>query len=223
MPKTYFRQIPDLDYVNRTDDGKGISNYTEVKNLFKRGRLRADIFQDTTFFEKYQIKGDDRPDNVAFEFYGSENLDWIVLISNNIININSEWPMTQQSFDEYLLDKYVTHEKINGVHHYESLEIKNSDGIIIFPAGKRVDEDQSVSFFDTITKTQTTVSSMTKPVTNLDYEIQVNEDKRNIFLLKATYLGVVLDDMEEMMEYKKGSTQYVNGSLKRADNIRLFN
>ena len=64
---------------------------------------------------------------------------------------------------------------------------------------------------------------MTKPVTNLDYEIQVNEDKRNIFLLKATYLGVVLDDMEEMMEYKKGSTQYVNGSLKRADNIRLFN
>ena len=58
MPKTYFRQIPDLDYVNRTDDGKGISNYTEVKNLFKRGRLRSDIFQDTTFFEKYQIKGD---------------------------------------------------------------------------------------------------------------------------------------------------------------------
>ena len=131
--------------------------------------------------------------------------------------------MTQQSFDEYLLDKYVTHEKINGVHHYESLEIKNSDGIIIFPAGKRVDEDQSVSFFDTTTNSQTTVSSMTKPVTNLDYEIQVNEDKRNIFLLKATYLGVVLDDMEEMMEYKKGSTQYVNGSLKRADNIRLFN
>ena len=223
MPKTYFRQIPDLDYVNRTDDGKGISSYTEVKNLFKRGRLRSDIFQDTTFFEKYQIKGDDRPDNVAFEFYGSENLDWIVLISNNIININSEWPMTQQSFDEYLLDKYVTHEKINGVHHYESLEIKNSDGIIIFPAGKRVDEDQSVSFFDTTTNSQTTVSSMTKPVTNLDYEIQINEDKRNIFLLKATYLGVVLDDMEEMMEYKKGSTQYVNGSLKRADNIRLFN
>ena len=84
MPKTYFRQIPDLDYVNRTDDGKGISNYTEVKNLFKRGRLRADIFQDTTFFEKYQIKGDDRPDNVAFGFYGSENFE----DNNNMGNLS---------------------------------------------------------------------------------------------------------------------------------------
>ena len=69
MKKTYFRQLPNLDYVNRDDD-RTISNYKEVKNLFKRGRLRSDIFQDTTFFEKYQIQGDDRPDNVAHSFYG---------------------------------------------------------------------------------------------------------------------------------------------------------
>tara|TARA_Y100001970_G_scaffold290_1_gene344 strand:+ start:4293 stop:4964 length:672 start_codon:yes stop_codon:yes gene_type:complete len=222
MPKTYFRQIPDLDYINRTDDGRNISDYTKVKNIFKKGSLRKDIFQDTTFFEKYQIRGDDRPDNVANDFYGSSNLDWIVLSSNNILNVQSEWPMTQQSLDEYLLDKYETYEKLNGVHHYESVEIKNSDGVVIFPAGKEVDEDQSVSFFDFNSNSQTVVSNITKPITNLQFETKLNEDKRNIFLLKGIYLGVVFDDLEEMMTYKEGSTQFVSESLKRADNIRLY-
>lgn len=221
MPKTYFRQLPDLDYINRDGDDKSISDFIKVKNLFKRGRLREDIFQDTTFFEKYQIEGDDRPDNVSNKFYGSENLDWVVLLSNNILNIQSEWPMTQQSFDEYLLDKYGSIEKINEVHHYESVEVKNSEGVVMFPAGKRIDEDQSINFYDG--QTLTTVSNISKEITNLVHETKLNEDKRNIFLLKGIYLGVVLDDMEEMMQYKKGSTQYVNGSLKRADNIRLFN
>ena len=221
MPKTYFRQLPDLDYINRDGDDKSISDFIKVKNLFKRGRLREDIFQDTTFFEKYQIEGDDRPDNVSNKFYGSENLDWVVLLSNNILNIQSEWPMTQQSFDEYLLDKYGSIEKINEVHHYESVEVKNSEGVVMFPAGKRIDEDQSINFYDG--QTLTTVSNISKEITNLVHETKLNEDKRNIFLLKGIYLGVVLDDMEEMMQYKKGSTQFVNGSLKRADNIRLFN
>ena len=145
MPKTYFRQLPDLDYINRDGDDKSISDFIKVKNLFKRGRLREDIFQDTTFFEKYQIEGDDRPDNVSNKFYGSENLDWVVLLSNNILNIQSEWPMTQQSFDEYLLDKYGSIEKINEVHHYESVEVKNSEGVVMFPAGKRVTEVLRIS------------------------------------------------------------------------------
>ena len=91
MAKNYFRNIPDFEYVNRTKDGQFISNYTQVKNFFKRGKLREDIFQDLTVFEKYSVKGDDRPDNVAFEIYGDANLDWVVLLSNNIVNIQNEW------------------------------------------------------------------------------------------------------------------------------------
>ena len=87
MARNYFSQLPDFEYVNRTEDGKRISDYTQVKNLFKRGKLREDIFQETTFFEKYQIQGDDRPDNVAQKVYGDAALDWLVLLSNNIINI----------------------------------------------------------------------------------------------------------------------------------------
>ena len=86
----YFRNVPNFEYVSRTSDNN-ISEYDTVKNLFKRGKLRDDIFGDLTFFTKYQIVGDDRPDNVAFEVYDDEKLDWLVLLSNNIINVQTEW------------------------------------------------------------------------------------------------------------------------------------
>ena len=222
MAKNYFRNIPDFEYVNRTKDGQFISNYTQVKNFFKRGKLREDLFQDLTVFEKYDIKGDDRPDNVANIIYGNANLDWVVLLSNNIINIQNEWPLNQQAFENYVLEKYGTIEKLNEVHHYESIEVKDSSGVIIFPKGVRVSAGQSVSYHESLTSEQVTVNPVSKAVTNFEHELKVNDDKRRIFLIKPIYLNVVFDDLEEMMLYKKGSTQYVSESLKRADNIRLF-
>ena len=224
MAKNYFSQIPDFEYVNRTEDGKLISDYTKVKNLFMRGKIREDIFQDTTTFEKYSIEGDDRPDNVAEKFYGNSSYDWIVLLSNNIINIYEEWPLPQAGWDAYLLEKYDNDYDTlyNGVHHYESNEVKNSKGVVIFPGGVRVGAAQSVSYFDQAANQQTTVNPVSKAITNYEYENRINDDKRNIFLLKPIYIPIIRDDMEIMMRYKKGSTQYVSKSLKRAENIRLF-
>ena len=111
MEQTYFRQVPDLDYVNRTPGNKDISNYIAVKNLFKRGKIRPDIFGNVNFFNKYKIIGDDRPDNIATEIYDDPNLDWVVLLSNNILNVQSEWPLPQSSLDEVLLEKYETYDK----------------------------------------------------------------------------------------------------------------
>ena len=224
MAKNYFSQLPDFEYVNRTEDGKRISDYTQVKNLFKRGKLREDIFQETTFFEQYQIQGDDRPDNVAQKVYGDAALDWIVLLSNNIINLYEEWPLPQASFDAYILEKYNNdYDKLyNGIHHYESNEVTNSQGVVIFPKGVRVGAAQSVSYFDEVDNQQVTVNPVSKGIINYDYERDLNDSKRNIFLLKGMYLNIVYDDIEKMMRYKKGSTQYVSKSLKRAENIRLF-
>ena len=224
MPKPYFENLPDFEYVNRTDDGKRISDYTTVKNLFKRGKLREDIFQNTTFFEKYQIIGDDRPDNVAEKVYGDSSLDWVVLLSNNIINIQEEWPLSQAGWDTYLLEKYGSDYDTlyNGVHHYESNEITNSQDVVIFPAGVQVGAAQSVSYWDQGSAKQVTVNPISKPVTNYAYEDKLNNEKRGIYLLKSMYLNIVFDDTEKMMRYKKGSTQYVSKSLKRAENIRLY-
>jgi len=217
----YFSRLPDFEYVSRLPDAK-ISDYIRVKNLFKKGVLREDIFQDLAFFTKYDIKGNDRPDNVSFDVYGRSNLDWLVLTANNIINVQTEWPMSQADFDRYLLDKYGTYEKMNATHHHETIEIKNTDGVTIVAAGLRVESDFSVNYFDHKLQQVVTANSITTEVTNYQYEEKLENEKRHIFILKPFYLNVVLDDLEEMMLYEKGSTQYQSGTLKRADNIRLY-
>ncbi len=136
MTKPYFRQVPNFEYVSRNPGDKYISEYIPVKNLFKRGKLREDIFGNLQFFEKYSIVGDERPDNVAAKFYDDSTLDWVVLLSNNILNIQSEWPMTQRTFDKVMLEKYGSYDNLyNGVHHYETEEIRNSLGIIVIKGG----------------------------------------------------------------------------------------
>ena len=143
----YFNKIPDFEYVSRLPDAN-ISDYITVKNLFKKVLLREDIYQDLAFFTKYQIKGNDRPDNVAFDVYGRMDLDWVVLTSNNIINIQDEWPLNQINFDDYLLEKYGTYEKLNDIHHYETTEIKNNENVTIVPAGLVVTSDYSITYYN---------------------------------------------------------------------------
>ena len=218
----YFSQVPDFEYVSRLPDAK-ISDFIQVKNLFKKGKLREDIFQSVAVFEKYQIKGDDRPDNVAFDFYQDSNLDWLVLTCNNIINVQTEWPLRQTDFDRYMLEKYGDYDTLfNGAHHYETTEIKDGNGVVVMPAGLRCDSTFAFSYTDSKSDTLFNLSNIAKAVTNYEYESQIEDDKRNIFLLKSRYLNVVRDDMEEMMTYRKGSSQYKTESLKTADNLRLF-
>ena len=214
----YFSKVPNLDYVSRLPDAN-ISDYIPVKNLFKKGKLREDIFQDLAVFTKYKIEGDDRPDNVAFKVYGDSNLDWLILASNNIINIQTEWPMNQYVYDQYLLDKYGTYDKLNDVHHYETIEIKDNTGVTLLKEGLRVPSDYNFKYQDL----NTTYSvNPVKEITNLEYENKIQDDNRNIWVLKERYINIALDDLENMMIYKKGSSQYVTESLKRGDNIRLF-
>ena len=219
----YFKQVPNLEYVSRLPNAK-ISDYITVKNLFKRGNLADDIFQDLTIFTKYEIKGDDRPDNVANKVYEDPDLDWVILLANNIINIQSEWPMPQRDFDRYLLDKYETYEKLNEVHHYETLECKNTVGAVVVPKGLWVESDYSVTYYDWYAGAEMTKSSsdIVVSVTNYEYEDNLENEKRNIYLLKARYLNIIKDDLKEMMQYNKGSTQYLDKTLKIAENIRLY-
>ena len=219
---SYFQRVPDFNYVSRLPDSK-IGDYVRVKNLFKKGKLREDIFQNVAFFEKYKIVGDDRPDNVAFEVYDDSSLDWVILLSNNILNIQSEWPLPQTDFDRFVLDKYGDYNTLyNGIHHYETIEVKNTQGVTIVPTGLQVESSYSVSYYDFFTDLQVTTGNLATPITNYEYEEKVDNDKRNIFILKSRYLNIVFDDMEEIMQYKKGSTQFVSESLKTGDNIKLY-
>ena len=218
---SYFSEVPNFEYVSRLPDAK-ISDYIIVKNFFKKGFLREDIFQNLAFFTKYSIIGNDRPDNVAFEIYKDSSLDWLVLMSNNIVNIQNEWPISNRDFDELMLEKYGSYDTLfNGIHHYKTIEVKDALGVKIVNAGLKVESDYSVTFFDDRAGGMRTVTP-TIPVTNYQYEQDINEGKRNIYLLQPRYLQVVRDDLEDLMTYREGSTQYVSETLKRADNIRLF-
>ena len=221
MTKPYFRQVPNFEYVSRNPGDKYISEYIPVKNLFKRGKLREDIFGNLAFFEKYSIIGDERPDNVAFKFYRDSTLDWVILLSNNILNIQSEWPLSQTSFDTYVLDKYNDYNTLyNGIKHWKTTEIKDSNGTIIVPGELIVDQNFSLQYYDTGEYQE--ARNFTIPVTNYEYEIELENNKRNIYILKQRYLNVVFNDMDDIMPYKRGSIQYVSEILKRGDNIRLY-
>jgi hypothetical protein len=219
----YFSQVPNFDYVSRIDSGKNISDYIQVKNLFKRGKIREDIFQNLAFFEKYNIQGDDRPDTVASKVYGDSNLDWVILLCNNIINIQSEWPLPQTGFDEFLLQKYGDYDTLyNGVHHYETREVRSGNGAIIVPKGLQVPSTYSVSYYDYESDNQVSTGNISEPITNYQYEEKIENDKRNIFILKQRYLNIITDDMGDIMPYREGSSQYVTETLKRGENIRLY-
>ena len=202
----YFSRLPDFDYVSRLPDAK-ISDYIRVKNLFKKGELRQDIFQDVAFFTKYTIQGDDRPDNVASKFYGNSRLDWLVLTCNNIVNIQSEWPLTNNEFDSLLVDKYGSYEAFNQIHHYETTELRNTENVIVVPAGLKVEKDFKVDYFDFYANAYL-IATPVKEVTNYDYELKIEESKRNIFLLKTRYLAIVEDDLLSLIHISEPTRPY---------------
>ena len=223
MAKKYFRYIPDFDYVSRLPKAQNISDYIRVKNVFKRTKISEQVFNDLTFFTKYQVITDERPDNVAFKVYGDSNLDWMVLLANNIINVQQEWPLEHQSYYTYLIGKYGSDAALQNVHHYETREIKNSIGKVIVPEGLEVPSDFSITYFDTGLGVQQTVTTeIVTEITNQVYEDGLNDAKRNIDIIKPRFVGLIIEEIEKAMKYPKGSTQYVSKKVVKGENIRIY-
>ena len=136
----YFNELPNLQVLNRTKNQISNDETLEIKNIFKRAKLREDIGSVATAFEYYMITEDERPDQVAQKVYGDPELDWVILTTNNITNIQDEWPLNVDSFNKYMLDKYGSEEAYTDIHHYETISLKDSFGREVFPGGLIVDE-----------------------------------------------------------------------------------
>lgn len=216
----YFRNLPNFEYISRINERKTNKDFITVKNLFRRPVIREDLFTDFMSFTKYQIVGDERPDEVAYKVYGDSNLDWIVLLSNNIVNVRDEWPLTQQDYRNYLIEKYGNDtDALDVIKFYETEEIKDSEGKVFVPKKMKVDSTYKVSFLDSGTNKIVEVSPI-QGITYRTYEDRLQEDKRNINLLKSEYVSIVLDDIETLLDYEQ-STEYINPVLKRASNPNL--
>ena len=134
---SYFRELPNLEYQSFLSSRKGSDEYLLVKNIFRRVKLRDDLQNVFTIFNKYEIQEGARPDTVAEELYGSSQYDWVVLIGAGIINVRNEWPLSNG--DIYRYSEQLYGNDLNDVHHYETTEVKDSNGRLILPAGKIVD------------------------------------------------------------------------------------
>ena len=216
-PNSYFRQLPDLDYPSLANNRTSVYDYQTVKNIFKRAVIRDDIFNEITAFTKYSVIGDERPDQVAYKFYGDSGLDWVVLTTNNIIHLRDEWPMGNQDFLTYLNEKY-TDQELSNIHHYETEVLRNSRGQLMQPEGLKVPAGHSITFIDNgVLRTESKI----KQITFLEHETNLNDAKRDINILRSEYLTKFLENFKNIMTYEE-SSQYINDDLKKTENPRLI-
>ena len=211
---SYFRQLPNIQYQNFLINSTGSQDYLLMKNIFLRGKMRDDLKDNFTLFQQYSIKGDERPDEIAYEVYGSSDYDWVVLITAGIITYQNDYPLTSQELYDYTLNKYGV-EGMNDINHYESVEVKDNAGRLIYPAGIIVAKDFTIPNPDI----PTSVINPVVGVSNFEYETIKNDDKRNIFMLRPSYLNQFLNDMREISKYGFNS-QYVNSTTIRAENSK---
>lgn len=211
---SYFRELPNLEYQSFLSSRKGSDEYLLVKNIFRRVKLRDDLQNVFTIFNKYEIQEGARPDTVAEELYGSSQYDWVVLIGAGIINVRNEWPLSDR--DIYRYSEQLYGNDLNAVHHYETKEIKDSNGRLILPAGKIVDSTFTIPDPNISIQTLNPVVG----ISNYEYEVRKNNKKRGIYVLKPAYLQQVINDTRKAMTYDR-SSQYVNDKLIRTENTRV--
>tara|TARA_B100000282_G_C31623717_1_gene440562 strand:+ start:117 stop:767 length:651 start_codon:yes stop_codon:yes gene_type:complete len=210
---TYFRELPNLNYQSTLSDRSSSQDYVQVKNLFRRAKLRDDLRYIFTSLVDYYISEGMRPDQVADNVYGDPELDWVVLTSANIINVRDEWPLDSREIYEFAYNKYGN--DLNQIRHYETKEVKDSSDRLILPKGKIVDSGFTIPDPSSPTATLNPVGG----VTNYEYESKLNDAKRSIYIISPDYLQVFLNDMKDIMRYTD-SSQFIDVDLIQTENTR---
>ena len=207
----YFSIIPNISY-----DEKPISypfsesDFVTAKNFFRRYRVNEDVFSNAVIFQRYAIEDQERPDSLAQKAYGDPFYDWVILVVNNIVNAQNDWPMTNYEVYKVLESEY--DDPYSEIHHYEVRET-----IAQYTAGVRVDE----TFYNGTHKVNINGTVTTKngneicsPVTVAEWLQDENEKLREIYLLKPRYLQGFVDDFRKQNLYKKDAN-YISQRLKK--------
>ena len=210
----YFRELPNLRYPSFLPEKTSSLDYVEVKNIFRRAKLRDDLQNNFTLFDKYEVPMGARPDTVAEDLYGSAQFDWVVLTVAGILNVRNEWPLSDKDIYDYSFDKYG--ESLNSVKFFETKEVKDTSGRLILPKGKVVDSNFTIPKPGEPTATLNPVTG----ISNYEYEVRLNEEKRNIFVLREEYLQEFLSDMRDLMIYN-GSSEYLNDKVIQTENTNI--
>tara|TARA_R100000908_G_scaffold49882_1_gene25222 strand:- start:27 stop:692 length:666 start_codon:yes stop_codon:yes gene_type:complete len=216
----YFKELPNILYQSFLKSKNSSLDYIEVKNLFRRVKLRDDLQNVFTMFDKYEIPEGFRPENVAEDFYGSDELDWVVLMTANIVHVRNDWPLDSQELYEFAITKYGSEGGLSETHHYETKEIKDSRGHLILPEGKVVQSDFTVTYWNNGSYVTPSTADTRTGIANYNYEVRLNDEKRSIYLLKREYLQDFLNDFRDIMVYGR-SSQFVDDELIKTENTNI--
>ena len=236
----YFNNLPNILYQSPLPDKASTGDMIVIKNIFRGSKLFDYLKDNVSLFNKYVIEDGDRPDTVAEQVYGSSKYDYVVILTAGITNITNEWPLQDYQMYDLALSKYGSETKMNEIHHYETREIKDSKGRQILPPNLIVDESfkidgSSLRFgnnkFMLISgeahkqlddKNEYTISTdnIATPITNYEFEIRKNEERRNIDLLRPSYLQNFINDLRDVVRYSKNSN-YITSSLATTEITNL--
>ena len=238
---SYLNRLPFVRYPSPLSHKNSANDFILITNLFRKNKLLDGVTAETTTFSKFLVSDGARPDNVAEDIYGDPDLDFIVIITCGITNIRDEWPLSNKELYEFVEDKYGTN--MNGIHHYETLEIRDENDRLILPAGQIVEHDVSggrpfkidgpaARFGGSANKWYSETGGMRTSytgesispvvgVSNFDYETLLNEDKREIRPLKREFVQMFVNDFKRIMKYDR-NTQYISDTLISTENTNLI-
>ena len=237
----YFRELPNLLFQSPYPTKKSTGDYIAITNIFRRAKI-FESFQNNVFvFDKYVIGDNERPDNVAEKIYGSPTLDYIVIISAGITNINHQWPLQDYQVYDNSLAKHGSQTAMNEIHHYETYEIKDSQGRQILPPDLIVDEKfkidgSSLRFgtnrFTIISqlgnrqlddKNEYTIATdkIARPVTNYEHDIFENDKLRKIDILRPSLLPTFIEDFKDAVRYAR-SSGFISNNLAKTENTNVI-
>tara|TARA_B100000214_G_scaffold157376_1_gene112929 strand:+ start:1844 stop:2473 length:630 start_codon:yes stop_codon:yes gene_type:complete len=181
---------------------------TVAKNFFRRYKISEDVEKYAVLFKPYTIKDGERPDMVAQKLYDNPFYDWVILLTNNLVNAQYDWPMTNYTLYKVLEKEY--NDPYNEIHHYETIKIGQ------YPKGLRVDKafyDKQHTINDNGTVTIKNGNEICSPITVSDHYSKENEKRRKINVLRGNYFQSFLADFKKNSQYKK-SNSFVAKRLK---------
>lgn len=214
----YFRELPNLKYASVFNERTGIDEYTLVKNIFKRPKVREDIKNIVTALTYYQIKENERPDQIAEKYYGDSQLDWIILLTNNITNYNEQWPLDNNSLYKYLLDKYGSEEELYKVHHYETIEYKDEFGRVLIEGGIIVDTFSSIEVNTNTSSNSYLLESFPSAKSNTIVKVNLNQ-RLSVYDRNGNEIRTNITDIRTTVSYLKITNPEKTGTT----DVAIFN
>ncbi len=174
----YFSQFEQGYY-----DLKGDGNEKLVTDLMTRVKVREKIIDEASLYDKYDVPSGERPEDTAFKHFGSAQYHWVILMTNNITDAFYEWPMSEQTFETFLEDKYTNP---GAIHHYE---VTQSSGIT------KAQGPEDYSYLIEVNSDAAGAQS----ISNREYEQRIQDKKRSIQLLSPSYLNTFLEEFNELV------------------------